>query len=76
MELTDEQFCQRMLDYLEGKASRDERIELMSAIAESEELCSLFNNIMALEKMTAEAEEEGKPLADDVPLNATEHLQN
>lgn len=58
MKMTEEQFNLLMLDYLEGTASRNQRMELMSALAESDELCSLFNNIMALERMAAEAVKE------------------
>lgn len=78
MIMTDEQFTQLMLHYLEGTASRTERIELMTALAESDELCSLFNSCMALERMTAEAEEEEDTVLtdDNAPFTTTGQLQN
>lgn len=52
MIISEEQFTLLMLNYLEGTASRTERIQLMNALGESDEFCSLFNDIMALEKMS------------------------
>lgn len=65
MTLTDQQFSLLMLRYLEGTASRTERITLMNALAESDELCGIFNSIMALEKTASEATipDEKEPLA-------------
>lgn len=65
MTLTDQKFSLLMLRYLEGTASRTDRVTLMNALAESNELCSIFNSIMALEKTASEATipDEEEPLA-------------